>query len=187
MNGSRAFTLAEATLSTAIFGVLLAGVTAITGGAMGSMKASSDASEEVAKTTRSENSIHSVLLSASLSSLTAIPPGGRLAEPLQEDVVYNNLSFRRVVGIEGDKADVEPDVDLPPYSLFLETAEDGTLQVVLDMDENRVVVASVVSGLTIVRNRSTLAIDISYSGTDSSYNDSSRSQPTRLEMVLRTP
>lgn len=58
---------------------------------------------------------------ASLASLEAIPPGGTTPAPLVDGVVYDNLSFRRVVGFAAGAPILSPSPGAPPLR-FLEVA-----------------------------------------------------------------
>jgi len=75
-----------------------------------------------------ESALEQLLLSASRATLQGIPSGGKVLEPVQEGVAYDNLGFRRVRGFLVGAPQFDPPVTQNPWRIWLEpdtTVRDG--------------------------------------------------------------
>ena len=121
------------------------------------------------------------LLSASLSSLQGVPAKqGVVPEPMLEDVDYQELQFRRVVGFEKGAITYEPSLGTPAARLYRAVAQNGEGSLVL---ENRGQTSTLLAGVQSVNFRrvdSTLTIVVT-----SGRGDESTVRTTNL--VLRVP
>jgi hypothetical protein len=121
------------------------------------------------------------LISASLSSLQGIPANqGVVPEPMLENVDYQELQFRRVVGFEKGAIVYEPALGTPAARLFREVDKNGAGSLVL---ENRGQMATLLADVQSVNFRrvdSTLTIVVT-----SERGNESTVRTTNL--VLRVP
>jgi hypothetical protein len=75
-----------------------------------------------------ESTLEQLLTSASRATLQGIPSGGKVLEPVQEGVAYDNLSFRRVSGFLAGTPQFDPPPTQNPWRIWLEpdtTVRDG--------------------------------------------------------------
>src|SRR5262245_2176707 len=109
------FTMTEAAMSAAIFAVLLASTATMTSASINVMNTAAEDGEADVEELRTEHGLDTWLLSASVATLKATPYNGQVPEVMEEGVAYNNINFRRVVGMDGKGVEYDPDSAQPAY------------------------------------------------------------------------
>jgi len=162
MNSRRGLSSVELLLSAALLAVLLLS------GLLAARSATTVAQDSIRtsaaqhRATRALEVLRQMLLPASRASLAALPSGGSVNEPMQDDVGYANLTFRRTMMNGPAGLVLEPDLGSPPYSLeFREPGVAGSDGELLWNDGvSRHPIASGIRELEFRRNGSRITIRI---------------------------
>jgi type II secretory pathway pseudopilin PulG len=125
MKRSPAFTLVELLIASAVLlAVLLSGVTV----SRSAMTVAGDSVRTGAaehRAQRAQELIQQYLLPAGRSTLEATPAGGA-AEPMQDGVSYDNVSFRQAVAATREGVTYDPDPSAPPDALAFQPRFGGS-------------------------------------------------------------
>jgi hypothetical protein len=181
-NRRRGTSLLEITISTAILAFL---VFAAAQASRVAISTADDVTERDATTgdeRRTSDRLEEFLLSASLGTLEGLPAQqGVAVEPMQDDVDYQELQFRRVVGFEKGEIAYEPPTGASAARLYrsVDKAGDGTL--VLEERGNSSLLLSDVTAVVFRKSGSKLTVEISTGRGD----DAPAERVT--ELVLRVP
>jgi hypothetical protein len=102
-----------------------------------------------------------LLMAASRSSLEAVPSQyGVALEPMQEEVAYENLSFRTVTGYAEGGPVYAPALDSKPWSLSFQAGRLGAGSLVLDDGRSTVTLLEGLRGASFVLQGKQLAITL---------------------------
>jgi hypothetical protein len=127
MSRCAGFTILELAITSVIFAVTLGTAAIVAASSTETLQESLEEGEEVSQQARILDELEGLLDAVSLEQLEAIPQYAVgwgdyefKPEPMQKDVAYNNVLFRKVTSFDGDEALYEPKEDLPAYKLFLD-------------------------------------------------------------------
>lgn len=162
------FTLMEVLVSTLLlsFLILMAGV--VTRGAMGSTARTVVLDATDARLQRTLHRVRQRLTAASLSTLEAVPDGAALPAPMADDVVYDNVDFRQVVGYAQGAPLYRPDPADAPMRLWFEADPAGgpTGTLWFDDGEQQVALMRGVEDVEVIKTGKRLAVAVRFARPD---------------------
>lgn len=122
------FTLIEATVSIAMFAIILFGGVVISANAAKSLRETGKQADEQISDARDRLEMLDVIGDASQDSLMADPGmGGGLLEPMLDNWPYTNIAFRHVTAYGADGPVTDPPALQDPYRMYMETGGDLVL------------------------------------------------------------
>jgi hypothetical protein len=159
--GTSGFTVLETVSSAAILSLLVfaaLGASRVAMRGTGSVVSVDAADSRVAE---SLTRMRRLLMPASVSSLEAVPsPYGVAPEPMQDGVVYDNMSFRTVTGYANGGPVYVPALGTNPWQLFFRAGQNGAGELVLDDGRSVTTLLENVRGAAFVLQGKQLAITL---------------------------
>ncbi len=178
----RGMSLLEISISTSILSML---VFAAASSSRFALTATADVSERDAAAgaeRRTAVQLRELLLSASQAELEGIPAGQAvLAEPMQDDVDYQELRFRRVVGFVAGALAFEPPLGTAAFRLRRAVDAEGSGALVYDAAAQSVALLSDVRSVVFRRTGSKLTATITYG------QHGEQVTTSVIDVVLRVP
>lgn len=178
----RGLSLLEISISTSILSLL---VFAAASSSRVALLATSDVNArdaEAGSERRTSVQLRELLLSASQAELEGVPAGQAvLAEPMQDDVDYQELRFRRVVGFVDGALTYEPPMGAAASRLFRAADPEGDGALVLETANRSAVLLADVRSVNFRRAGAKLTVTITYG------HHGEDAITSAIDVVLRVP
>lgn len=158
----RGMTMLELSLSTVVLAFLVFAAASVAKVALDATGTVVVADATAGKERRTSDRLEELLLSASLAMLQGTPSQGQMVEPLQEDVDYADVSFRRVVGFADGAVIYEPAPGTAPMRLYRSTVRTGTGSLVLEDGGSTITLLDHVTGLSVRRSGNKLTVTVEH-------------------------
>jgi prepilin-type N-terminal cleavage/methylation domain-containing protein len=158
----RGMTLLELSISTVVLAFLVFTAATVAKVALDATGEVVVADADAGKERRTDDRLEELLLSASLATLQGVPNQGQVAEFMQEDVVYQDLRFRRVVGFVDGARVYEPALTESAARLYRSTTRSGTGSLVLEDGGTTTTLLEDVTALSVRLDGTKLTVSIDH-------------------------